>query len=79
MPEVATCTENVVIPAPGAGLLFEGEWLEYLPEYFVQHLTVCLPLLIHPLLTNLAVLDCNQLESDHDEAVRSGHLADLRR
>jgi len=50
----------------------------YLPEYIVQHLTVCLPLLIQPLLGNIAVLDWNWLESDHYDAVCSGHLADLR-
>jgi hypothetical protein len=27
-PEVAICTEKVVIPAPGAGLLFKVNWLE---------------------------------------------------
>jgi hypothetical protein len=59
-PEVAICTENVVIPAFGAGMLFRGEWLQYPPEYFVQHLSVCLPLLIQPLVRNIAVLDRNR-------------------
>jgi hypothetical protein len=35
MPKVTIYTENIVIPAPGAGMLFEGEWMEYLLEYFV--------------------------------------------
>jgi len=56
MPEVAICTENVGIPALGTGMLFKGKWLEYPPEYFVQHLWVCLPLHIQPLLMNIAVL-----------------------
>jgi len=70
MPEVAICTENVVIPNLGPGILFEGERQEYLPEYFIQHLSVCLPLLIQPHLRNIAVLDRNPQESDHDDAVR---------
>jgi hypothetical protein len=41
-------------------MLFKGDWLEYLPEYFVQHLSVCLPLLILPLLGNIAVLNSNR-------------------
>ena len=45
-PEVAICTENVVIPALGAAILFQGESLEYPLECFVQHLSVCLTLLI---------------------------------
>jgi hypothetical protein len=40
-------------------MLFKGEWLEYPPEYFIQHLMVCLPLFIQPLLKNIAVLDWN--------------------
>jgi len=60
MPEVTIRTENVVIPALGAGILFKGEWVEYLPEYFVEHLSVCLPLLIQPLLMNIAVPDWNR-------------------
>jgi hypothetical protein len=50
--------------------LFKGERLEFPPEYFVQHLSVCLPLLILPLLKNIAVLDRNQQESDHYDGVR---------
>jgi hypothetical protein len=60
MPEVAICTENVVIPTLSDGIEFKGERLEYPPEYFVQHLTVCLPLLIQPFLRNIAVLDLNR-------------------
>jgi hypothetical protein len=48
---------NVEIPALGAGIELKGERLEYPPEYFVQHLTVCLPQLIQPLLRNIAVFD----------------------
>jgi hypothetical protein len=29
MPEVAICTENVVIPTLGAGMLVKGDLLEY--------------------------------------------------
>jgi len=49
MPDVAICTENLVIPALSTGMLFDGEWLEYPPEYFIQHCSFCLPLLIQPL------------------------------
>jgi hypothetical protein len=48
---------NVEIPALSAGIEFKGERLEYLPEYFVQHLTVCLLQLIQPRLRNIAVFD----------------------
>jgi hypothetical protein len=34
-PAVAICTENIVIPALGAGILVKCEWLEYLLEYLV--------------------------------------------
>jgi hypothetical protein len=60
MPEVAICTENVVIPALGAGIEFNSERLEYPPQYFVQHLTICMPLLIQLLLRYIAVLDWNR-------------------
>jgi hypothetical protein len=46
MPEVAICTDNVVIPTLGIGIVFLGERLEYPPEYLLQHLSVCMPLLI---------------------------------
>jgi hypothetical protein len=65
MSEVAICTENVVIPTLGTGILLKGEWLEYPLEYFVQHLSVSLPLLIQPLLKNIAVLDWNWEKSNH--------------
>jgi len=78
-PEVAICTENVVISALSAGILFHGERLEYPLEYFIQHLSVCLLLLIQPVLRINAFLDCNRQESDHHDAVRWGDLADLRR
>jgi len=70
MADIAICTENVVIPTLGAGILFKGERVEYPPEYLVQHLSVCLLLLIQPLLRNIAVLDRNPEESDHYDAVR---------
>ena len=70
MPEVAICTENIVIPTIGIGILFKGVRLEYPPEYFVQHLSVCLTLLIQPLLRNIAILDWNWQESDHYNGVR---------
>jgi hypothetical protein len=38
MPEVAICTEYVVIPAPSDGILFNMERPDYPPEYLVQHL-----------------------------------------
>jgi len=65
MPEVTICTENDVMPALGIGILFKGERLEYPPEYIVQHLSVCLMLLIQLLLRNIEVLDWNRQESDH--------------
>jgi len=39
--EVAICAENVVVPTLGVGILFNGKRLEYPPEYFFQHLSVC--------------------------------------
>jgi len=78
MPQVAICTENIVIPTLSAGILLNGERLEYPPEYLVQHLSVCFPLLIQPLLRNIVVVDWNRQESDHYDAVCWGHLADLQ-
>jgi hypothetical protein len=60
MPEVANCTGNVVIPAVGTGMLVKGEWLEYPPQYFVQHLSVCSPLLIQPPVRKIVLLDWNR-------------------
>jgi hypothetical protein len=57
MPGVAVCTENVVIPALGIGLLFKGERLQYTLEYIVQHRSVCWLLLIQPLLKYVVILD----------------------
>jgi len=65
MPEVAICTEHVSIPALSTGILFIGERLEHPPEYFIQHLLVGLPLLIPPLLRNIAVSDWSRQERDH--------------
>jgi hypothetical protein len=70
MPEVAICTENIVIPALGVGIVFKGERLEHPPEYFVQHLSDCMPLLIQPLLRNLAGPDRNRQASNHHDTVR---------
>jgi len=74
MPEITSCTENIVIPALGIGILFSGERLQYPPEYpleyMVKYLSVCLQLLIQPLLRNIAVHDCNRQESDHYDGVR---------
>jgi len=70
MPEVAICTENIVIPALGARILFKAGKLGFLLEYFVQHLSVCLPLLIQLLVRNIAVLVWNWQESDYYDAVR---------
>jgi len=79
MPEVANCTENVGILAHGPGILFEGGRLKYPPEYFVQHLSVCLPLCMLPAPRNFAVLNRNQQESDHYDAMHTGQLANLLR
>jgi hypothetical protein len=35
MPEVAICTENIVIHVLGTGIMFKGVRCEYLPEYFL--------------------------------------------
>jgi hypothetical protein len=70
MSEVAIRTENVVIPALGVGIYFNGVRLKYPPEYFVQHLSVCLPQLIQPLLRNITVLDWNRQESAHSNGMR---------
>jgi len=44
--------------------------LEYAPEYFVQHLSVCVPLLIQPSLMKIAVLGWFRQEREHDDSVR---------
>jgi hypothetical protein len=41
-------------------MLSQGAWLEDPPEYFVQHLSVYLPLLFQQRLMNIAVLDRNR-------------------
>jgi len=60
MPEVSICTVNIVIPACGAGIRINGGWLECPPELFAQHLSECVPLLIQPLLRDIAVPDWNR-------------------
>jgi hypothetical protein len=59
MPEVAICTENVVTPAVGAGILSKSERQEYSAEYFFQHLAVFLLLLISTLRSTIHVFDLN--------------------
>ena len=68
-----------MIPTLSAGILFTGERLVYPPEFILLHLSVCLPLLIQPLLRNVEVLDWNRQVSNHYDGVRWGHLAGLRR
>jgi hypothetical protein len=70
---------NIVLPTLGAGMLLNGEWLQYALQYIVQHLSVCLPLPIQPLLRNIVFLDWNWEERDYYNAVGSGRLADLGR
>jgi len=53
--DVTICTENVGIPTLGARISIEGERLEYLPEYFFQHLSIGLPLLMPLLRMQIAV------------------------
>jgi len=69
MPEVAICTDNVVLLTMDARILLKGEWLECLPQYFNQHLSVCVLLLIQPLLTNIAVLEWNLQQSNHYDGI----------
>jgi len=69
MPEVAICSEKVVIPTLSAGNLFKDARLEYPLEYFVEDLSVCLQLLIQPRLRKIAFLDWNRHESNHYDAV----------
>jgi hypothetical protein len=69
MPEDTICTENLLIPALGAGIDFTRERLEYPPEYFVQYLKLCSPLVIQPLLRNIAVIEWNWWEIDHYDGV----------
>jgi hypothetical protein len=69
MPEVTICTENVVIPALGAAILFKCERMENLIEFFVWHLPVCLLLLIEPHLRYIAGVACNRQESEYDAGV----------
>jgi len=69
MPEVAIGTENLVIAVLSAKDFSQGERLEYPMEYFIQHFTFCLPMLIQPLLRTIAVVYWNRQESDHYDAV----------
>jgi hypothetical protein len=49
MPKDTMLTENIVIPTVGMGILFAGDRLDCLPEYPVQHVTLCSLLLISPI------------------------------
>ena len=69
MSEVAICIANVVIPPLSAGIQCKSERLEHPAEYFIQHLSGCLPLLIQLLQRNIAVLHWNWQEIDHYDAV----------
>jgi len=69
MPEVTICTENILIPTLGGGILLKDERPEYPLEYFVQHLSVCSLLLTQPLLRNIVVLDWTWPECDHYDGV----------
>jgi hypothetical protein len=67
-PDVAICTEHVVILALRAAIVLKGGRLVYTPEYIVHHIPICMPLGIAVLLRNIAVLDLNWQESDHYDA-----------
>jgi len=67
---VATCTENLVIPALGVCILLNGERLEYQPKYFVQHLSNCSPPLIQQLQCKILFHNGNWQESHLYESVR---------
>lgn len=56
-PVVAICTENVVLPTLSAGIVFNGERLEYQPVYIFQHLSICILLLMQAILRNIVVVD----------------------
>lgn len=69
----------MAITALGAGIVFKGEKLECPLEYLVEHRSLYFPLLIQPLLGNIAVPDRNRQDSDHYDGVCRQQLADLRR
>jgi hypothetical protein len=69
MPEVAIRTGNFVMSVLSVAILFKCQRLEYLPEYLVQHLSRCYPLLIRLLLRNSLVLEWRQQELDHYNTV----------
>jgi len=52
-PQVAISTEIVVIHPLGTGIFFDGEWLEYQQEYFVEHFSGFMLRLIQMLLRNI--------------------------
>jgi hypothetical protein len=78
-PEVAIWTENVVIPALSAGIVFEGERLVYPLVYLVQHLSVVVTMVIQPHLKSNMFLDGNRQESDDYNTAREVQFVELRR
>jgi hypothetical protein len=79
MLDVVINPENFILPLFAAGMFFAVERLEYPQEYFIRLLSVQIVQLVLLHLRNNAVIDWNWQESDHYEAVHSGHLADLQR
>jgi hypothetical protein len=68
MRDVTTCTENHLLPALGAGILFTRVRLEYLPQCISQHISVYMWLLMQPHPRKIALLDRNQQEIAHYDA-----------
>jgi hypothetical protein len=59
------CTVKIEVPALCARMLGTGYRLEWLPEYFVQHLTDSLLLFVLLFLNTIAVVDQNWQEREH--------------
>jgi hypothetical protein len=59
MPNVTTCTENVVLPTVSAGIVGKGQRLGYEPDYIIQHLSVCVALVKQLFLRNIPDLSWN--------------------
>jgi hypothetical protein len=66
----AICGGSIVITDLGTGIWLIADKLEHLLEYLIQHLLICLPLLIQPLRRNGAVCEWNRQESNYYHAVR---------
>jgi hypothetical protein len=75
--EVGIWQGTMEIPTLNTGVLFRGQWLEYLPEYFIQHLSGWLPLLIQAFHKRITMLEWNWEGSDCYNAVHCGHLEHL--